>query len=182
MVESINRPMCPVISFKKIEKGEHRVLGLSLGANRDPNPYGNLPFFEADQSPDPVPNTLVIANCEVIKQRVAAAEHIGQFNEEARSPFVKKWKTIIHPREVIIWFLAIIYFISGVPGAYVLWYRPLYRAMRTDSALKFTWFFLSYVVLDNLALVPLLYMRFHIGFCIIAAVAPPIIFKEKSLT
>ncbi|CAL5392420.1 unnamed protein product [Camellia sinensis] len=29
-----------------------------------------------------------------------------------------------------IWFLAIIYFITGVPGAYVLWYRPLYRAMR----------------------------------------------------
>ncbi|KAF2303424.1 hypothetical protein GH714_018187 [Hevea brasiliensis] len=29
---------------------------------------------------------------------------------------------------VRIWFLAIIYFISGVPGAYVLWYRPLYRA------------------------------------------------------
>ncbi|KAL2558914.1 Histone-binding protein RBBP4 or subunit C of CAF1 complex domain-containing protein [Forsythia ovata] len=62
-----------------------------------------------------VPNTLVIANCEVVKQRVAAAEHIGQ-------------------------------------------------------------------VLDNLALVPLLYMQFHIGFCIIAAVAPPIIFKGKSLT
>ncbi|CAK9158928.1 unnamed protein product [Ilex paraguariensis] len=67
-----------------------------------------------------------------------------------------------------IWFLAIIYFISGVPGAYVLWYRPLYRAMRTDSALKFGWFFLSYV--------------FHIGFCFFAAVAPPIIFKGKSLT
>uniref|UniRef100_A0A0E0L4E0 Secretory carrier-associated membrane protein n=1 Tax=Oryza punctata TaxID=4537 RepID=A0A0E0L4E0_ORYPU len=30
---------------------------------------------------------------------------------------------------VIIWLLAIIYFISGVPGAYVLWYRPLYNAM-----------------------------------------------------
>ncbi|XP_073309129.1 secretory carrier-associated membrane protein 1-like isoform X1 [Primulina huaijiensis] len=67
-----------------------------------------------------------------------------------------------------IWFLAIIYFISAVPGAYVLWYRPLYRAMRTDSALKFGWFFLSYV--------------FHIAFCIFAAVAPPIIFKGKSLT
>ncbi|KAL3821516.1 hypothetical protein ACJIZ3_007421 [Penstemon smallii] len=67
-----------------------------------------------------------------------------------------------------IWFLAIIYFMSGVPGAYVLWYRPLYRAMRTDSALKFGWFFLSYL--------------FHIGFCIIAAVAPPIFFKGKSLT
>lgn len=67
-----------------------------------------------------------------------------------------------------IWFLSIIYFISGVPGAYVVWYRPLYRAMRTDSALKFGWFFLCYLV--------------HIGFCIIAAVAPPIFFKGKSLT
>ncbi|XP_019412920.1 PREDICTED: secretory carrier-associated membrane protein 1-like isoform X4 [Lupinus angustifolius] len=66
-----------------------------------------------------------------------------------------------------IWFLAIIYFISGAPGSYVLWYRPLYRAMRTDSALKFGWFFLSYAV--------------HIAFCIFAAVAPPIIFKGKSL-
>ncbi|KAJ4831114.1 hypothetical protein Tsubulata_010628 [Turnera subulata] len=47
-----------------------------------------------------VPNTLVIANCEVVKRRVAAAEHISQFNEEARSPFVKKYKTIIHPGEV----------------------------------------------------------------------------------
>ncbi|CAN0901258.1 WD-40 repeat-containing protein MSI4 [Linum grandiflorum] len=47
-----------------------------------------------------VPNTLVIANCEVVKPRVAAAEHISQFNEEARSPFVKKNKTIIHPGEV----------------------------------------------------------------------------------
>ena len=32
--------------------------------------------------------------------------------------------------EVKIWFLAVIYFIAGVPGAYVLWYRPLYRASR----------------------------------------------------
>ncbi|KVI05888.1 WD40 repeat-containing protein [Cynara cardunculus var. scolymus] len=47
-----------------------------------------------------VPNTLVIANCEIVKPRVAAAEHIAQFNEEARSPFVKKFKTIIHPGEV----------------------------------------------------------------------------------
>lgn len=76
---------------------------------------------------------------------------------------------------ITIWLLAIIYLISGVPGAYVLWYRPLYRAMRyyfvfplcvnqfshylcislchyvhpfcrTDSALKFGWFFLCYLV------------------------------------
>ncbi|KAL7587795.1 secretory carrier-associated membrane protein 1 [Lactuca sativa] len=67
-----------------------------------------------------------------------------------------------------IWFLAIIYLIAGVPGAYVMWYRPLYRATRTDSALKFGWFFLAYM--------------FHIAFCVFAAVAPPIIFKGKSLT
>ncbi|XAR55469.1 hypothetical protein NMG60_11035543 [Bertholletia excelsa] len=67
-----------------------------------------------------------------------------------------------------IWFLAIIYFIAGVPGAYVLWYRPLYRAMRTESALNFGWFFLCYLI--------------HICFCIFAAVAPPIVFKGKSLT
>lgn len=34
-----------------------------------------------------------------------------------------------------IWFLAIIYFISGVPGGYVFWYRPLYRAMRYNYQL-----------------------------------------------
>ncbi|KAL0406034.1 UNVERIFIED_CONTAM: putative secretory carrier-associated membrane protein 1 [Sesamum latifolium] len=68
----------------------------------------------------------------------------------------------------IIWFLAIIYFMSGVPGAYVLWYRPLYRATRTDSALNFGWFFLTY--------------SFHIGFCVFATIAPPIIFKGNSLT
>lgn len=69
---------------------------------------------------------------------------------------------------VKIWFLALIYFIAGVPGAYVLWYRPLYRAFRTESAMKFGWFFMFYML--------------HIGFCILAAVAPPIIFKGKSLT
>ncbi|CAM8988126.1 unnamed protein product [Rhodiola kirilowii] len=67
-----------------------------------------------------------------------------------------------------IWLLAIIYFISGVPGGYVLWYRPLYRASRTESALKFGWFFLFYSL--------------HILFCIFAAVAPPIVFRGNSLT
>ncbi|KAA8515318.1 hypothetical protein F0562_018452 [Nyssa sinensis] len=69
---------------------------------------------------------------------------------------------------VRIWFLSLIYFIAGVPGAYLLWYRPLYRASRTESAMKFGWFFLFYLL--------------HIGFCIFAAVAPPIVFKGKSLT
>ncbi|TYI33536.1 hypothetical protein ES332_A04G140500v1 [Gossypium tomentosum] len=66
-----------------------------------------------------------------------------------------------------IWFLAIIYFLTGVPGGYYLWYRPLYGACRTDSALKFGSFFFVYV--------------FHILFCVLAAIAPPFIFKGKSL-
>ncbi|PIA58779.1 hypothetical protein AQUCO_00500606v1 [Aquilegia coerulea] len=69
---------------------------------------------------------------------------------------------------VRIFFLATIYALLGVPLSYVLWYRPLYRAMRTDSALKFSWFFLFYLL--------------HIGFCIFAAIAPPIVFRGKSLT
>ncbi|KAF5787047.1 hypothetical protein HanRHA438_Chr10g0460961 [Helianthus annuus] len=31
-----------------------------------------------------------IANCDVVKPKVVAAEHISQFNEEAHSSFVKK--------------------------------------------------------------------------------------------
>ncbi|XP_022145316.1 secretory carrier-associated membrane protein 4 [Momordica charantia] len=69
---------------------------------------------------------------------------------------------------VIIFLLAVIYSILGVPLSYVLWYRPLYRAMRTDSALKFGWFFLFYLI--------------HIGFCIFAAIAPPVVFHGQSLT
>lgn len=69
---------------------------------------------------------------------------------------------------VKIFFLAIIYAILGIPLSYVLWYRPLYRAMRTDSALKFSWFFMFYLL--------------HILFCIFAAIAPPIVFHGQSLT
>ncbi|XVE87965.1 hypothetical protein DITRI_Ditri19aG0030600 [Diplodiscus trichospermus] len=64
------------------------------------------------------------------------------------------------------WFLAFIYFILGVPGAYFSWYRPLYRACRNDSAFSFGWFFIFYSM--------------HISFCIYALVAPPIIFRGLS--
>ncbi|GFP79325.1 secretory carrier-associated membrane protein 4 [Phtheirospermum japonicum] len=67
-----------------------------------------------------------------------------------------------------IFFLAVIYALLGCPLSYVLWYRPLYRAMRTDSALKFGWFFMFYML--------------HLAFCIFAAIAPPIVFRGKSLT
>ncbi|XP_052202508.1 secretory carrier-associated membrane protein 3-like isoform X2 [Diospyros lotus] len=70
--------------------------------------------------------------------------------------------------DVKIWFLSVIYFVLGVPLAYLLWYRPLYRTFRKDSAVNFGWFFLFYLL--------------HIGFCIFAAVAPPIVFKGRSFT
>nr|GEX75698.1 secretory carrier-associated membrane protein 1-like [Tanacetum cinerariifolium] len=67
-----------------------------------------------------------------------------------------------------IWLLAVIYIILGVPGSYFLWYRPLYRAMRTDSAIKFSLFFLTYSC--------------HVTFCVFASLAPPFIIQGKSLT
>ncbi|GKA99104.1 hypothetical protein Tco_0827041 [Tanacetum coccineum] len=44
-------------------------------------------LYLSEQTDGSVPNTLVIAYCEIVKPRVAAAEHISQFNEEARSPY-----------------------------------------------------------------------------------------------
>ncbi|KAH0652048.1 hypothetical protein KY290_032707 [Solanum tuberosum] len=57
-------------------------------------------LYLSEQTDKSVPNTLIIANCDVVKPRVAAENHIANFNEEARSPFVRKYKTIIHPGEV----------------------------------------------------------------------------------
>ncbi|MCH94869.1 secretory carrier-associated membrane protein 1-like [Trifolium medium] len=56
-----------------------------------------------------------------------------------------------------------------------MWYRPLYRATRTDSALKFGWFFICYSA-------SFIFLAFHVLFCVLAAVAPPLVFKGKSLT
>ncbi|WMV49070.1 hypothetical protein MTR67_042455 [Solanum verrucosum] len=47
--------------------------------------------------------------------------------------------------DVGAWFFSLVYFL-GIPSAYFLWYRPLYRAMRTDSVLNFGWFFFCYAV------------------------------------
>ncbi|KAK4778431.1 hypothetical protein SAY86_005959 [Trapa natans] len=57
-------------------------------------------LYISEQTDGSVPNTLIIATCDVVKHRVTAAEHISQYNEEAWSPFMKKYKTIIHPGEV----------------------------------------------------------------------------------
>ncbi|CAA2935328.1 WD-40 repeat-containing MSI4-like [Olea europaea subsp. europaea] len=57
-------------------------------------------LYLSEQTDQTVPNTLIIANCDIVKPRVAAANHIANFDEDARTPFVKKYKTIIHPGEV----------------------------------------------------------------------------------
>ncbi|XP_039070472.1 secretory carrier-associated membrane protein 3-like [Hibiscus syriacus] len=72
----------------------------------------------------------------------------------------------IKGKGVKIWLMAVIYFIIGVPGAYFLWYRPLYRACRKDSAFRFGWFFMFYMI--------------HICFCIYASIAPPIVYDGLS--
>lgn len=55
-------------------------------------------------------------------------------------------------------FLAIIYFIVGVPLSYLCWYRPLYRAFRTEGAFKYGLFFVFYAI--------------KIVFLIFAAISP----------
>ncbi|GJW28020.1 WD40 repeat-containing protein MSI4-like protein, partial [Tanacetum coccineum] len=68
-----------------------------VSVSNDYKKYRGCGTLQTDGS---VPNTLVIANYEIVKPRVAVAKHISQFSEEARSPYVKKFKTIIHPGEV----------------------------------------------------------------------------------
>lgn len=66
---------------------------------------------------------------------------------------------------------------------------------RTDSALKFGWFFMLYMVCGynycftfyvcsfvSLHFQLNINVQIHIGFCIFAAIAPPIVFHGKSLT
>ena len=39
-----------------------------------------------------------------------------------------------------------IYFIVGVPAAWVLWYNRLYNAAKKDAAFTYAWFFLAYLI------------------------------------
>eukprot|EP00850_Spirogloea_muscicola_P011074 SM000067S20351 [mRNA] locus=s67:509282:514056:+ [translate_table: standard] len=66
------------------------------------------------------------------------------------------------------WALAILYAALGYPLSYFLWYRRLYVSMRKDSSLGFVFFFVYYLV--------------HCAFVIFAAVAPPFVFKGRSLS
>ena len=53
---------------------------------------------------------------------------------------------------------ACIYVVIGVPGAWLMWYKRLYRAMIFDGAASFATFFFSFLI--------------HIAFAIYSAVAP----------
>ncbi|KAF8093568.1 hypothetical protein N665_0383s0192 [Sinapis alba] len=84
----------------------HNLVWLSLscrwGPQLDQATYKNRQrLYLSEQTDGSVPNTLVIANCEVVKPRVAAAEHISQFNEEARSPFVKKIRELPQNSKIV---------------------------------------------------------------------------------
>ncbi|XP_042004217.1 WD-40 repeat-containing protein MSI4-like isoform X2 [Salvia splendens] len=57
-------------------------------------------LYLSEQTDRTQPNTLIIANCDVVKCRVASESHIANINEDARSPHVKTYKTILHPGEV----------------------------------------------------------------------------------
>ncbi|CAH9083908.1 unnamed protein product [Cuscuta europaea] len=57
-------------------------------------------LYLSEQTDQSAPNTLVIANCEVVRARIATGSHMKNFNAESHSPYVKKYKTIIHPGEV----------------------------------------------------------------------------------
>nr|XP_018684678.1 PREDICTED: WD-40 repeat-containing protein MSI4-like isoform X2 [Musa acuminata subsp. malaccensis] len=77
-------------------------LSCRWGQQLEEKAYKNIQrLYLSERTDGTYPNTLVVANCEVVKPRTAAAEHISVFDEESQSPYVKKIKTIIHPGEIL---------------------------------------------------------------------------------
>ncbi|GBG75259.1 hypothetical protein CBR_g19893 [Chara braunii] len=56
--------------------------------------------YLSEQTDGTWPNTIVVANAEVLKRRVAVKDDMFQFRDDNKPPFIKKCKTIIHPGEV----------------------------------------------------------------------------------
>ncbi|XP_071718351.1 secretory carrier-associated membrane protein 2-like [Rutidosis leptorrhynchoides] len=59
-------------------------------------------------------------------------------------------------------FFSIVYFLLGPPGAFYFWYRPLYRAFKSNNGMNFGCFFFNYT--------------YHIVFFAFAAIGPRILF------
>mmetsp|Transcript_32149 Transcript_32149/g.83310 ORF Transcript_32149/g.83310 Transcript_32149/m.83310 type:complete len:464 (-) Transcript_32149:92-1483(-) len=56
--------------------------------------------YISEQTDSSEMNTVQVVSCEIVKQHVAGAENIAQFNEQNKSPYIKSLKTIFHPGEV----------------------------------------------------------------------------------
>lgn len=67
-----------------------------------------------------------------------------------RASVLSFWHGWLSPG-VKIFFLATIYALLGLPLSYVLWYRPLYRAMRYHSN-SFSWFICASIEISNACL------------------------------
>ena len=65
------------------------------------------------------------------------------------------------------WLMAMVYMITGVPGAFYLWYKRLYSAAKNDSAMNYSRYFVVYL--------------FHIAFCAYAFIAPPARFPRRRI-
>jgi hypothetical protein len=64
------------------------------------------------------------------------------------------------------WLMAMVYLLTGVPGAFYLWYKRLYIAAKNDSAMNYFWFFIVYLA--------------HIAFCMYAFIAPTSAFSTPT--
>eukprot|EP00210_Caulerpa_lentillifera_P008658 g8257.t1 len=70
--------------------------------------------------------------------------------------------------EVLAWIFGGIYAVTGIPGAFILWYGRLYNAASYDRAVTFMCFFLGNAI--------------HIGFCIWAAIAVPVGIADSDMS
>lgn len=70
--------------------------------------------------------------------------------------------------KTIDWLYSCIYLLTGVPGAWYLWYKRIYTACRGDAALTFMFYFVTFSV--------------HCAFCIWASFAPGILGPKYAFT
>ncbi|ONK71548.1 uncharacterized protein A4U43_C04F9770 [Asparagus officinalis] len=93
-------------------------------------------------------NIIAVIVCWIKEGGKLASPVVQQFQIVYWEEFyLKSVYAIYYYKGVKIFLLACIYALLGCPLSYILWYRPLYHAMRTDNAVKFGWFFPSWGIL-----------------------------------
>jgi len=78
--------------------------------------------------------------------------------------FLSTCAAMVEETKVTAWLLGSIYMFTGMPGAWFLWYRPLYNAARNDSGMRYATFFVVFVL--------------HLIFCFFAALSPELFGNE----